>query len=185
MDAPVAPLHNGRTHHLGARMRAFAAATFVFLTASSIAKAAERVPAKPQADPAVRQLLDELKYRYDVDDEGDYRLTFGMDEEDDGRSQLVFVRSPVETYGSHRVREIWSPAYLSATDEFPAKIATRLLEATQESKLGAWSKQGRYAVFVVKLAVDASASELDDAVEAALRSADEMEQELSPGKDEF
>ena len=185
MDALVAPLHNGCTRHLGGRMRVFAAATLLFLTASSIANAAEPVSAKPQGDPAVRQLLDELKYRYDVDDEGDYRLTFGMDEEENGRSQLVFVRSPVETYGSHRVREIWSPAYLSATDEFPAKIATRLLEATQESKLGAWSKQGRYAVFVVKLAADASASELDDAVEAALRSADEMEQELSPGKDEF
>lgn len=186
MDASVAPLHNGRTHYPGGRMRVFAAATLLFLTASSIANAAEpAVPAKPQGDPAVRLLLDELKYRYDVDEEGDYRLTFGMDEEKDGRSQLVFVRSPVETYGSHRVREIWSPAYLSATDEFPAKIATRLLEATQESKLGAWSKQGRYAVFVVKLAADASASELDDAVEAALRSADEMEQELSPGKDEF
>lgn len=117
-------------------MRVFAAATLLFLTASSIANAAEPVvPAKPQGDPAVRLLLDELKYRYDVDEEGDYRLTFGMDEEKDGRSQLVFVRSPVETYGSHRVREIWSPAYLSATDEFPAKIATRLLEATQERSL--------------------------------------------------
>jgi hypothetical protein len=167
-------------------MRVLAVATLLFLTASSIANAAETAaPAKPQGDPAVRQLLEELRYEYDVDEEGDYRLTFGMDEEDDGRSQLVFVRSPVETYGSHRIREIWSPAYLSTTDEFPAKIATRLLEATQESKLGAWSKQGRYAVFVVKLAADASASELDDAVEAALRSADEMEQELSPGKDEF
>jgi len=167
-------------------MRVLAVATLLFLTASSIANAAEPAAlAKPQGDPAVRQQLEELKYEYDVDGEGDYRLTFGMDEEDDGRSQLVFVRSPVETYGSHRIREIWSPAYLSTTDEFPAKIGTRLLEATQESKLGAWSKQGRYAVFVVKLAADASAGELDDAVEAALRSADEMEQELSPGKDEF
>jgi len=135
-------------------------------------------------DPAVRQLLDQLEYTYDVDEEGDYRLTFALDEED-GRSQLAFVRSPVETYGSHRIREVWSPAYLSTTDEFPAKVATRLLEATQESKLGAWSKQGRYAVFVVKLAADASADELDDAVEVAVRSADGMEQELSPGKDDF
>lgn len=167
-------------------MRAFAVVMLLLLSASTVANAAETAAkAKAEGDPVVRQLLDKLEYKYDVDEEGDYRLTFGVDEEEDGRSQLVFVRSPVETYGSHKVREIWSPAYLSASDEFPAKVANRLLEATQESKLGAWSKQGRYAVFVVKISADASASELGDAVEAALRSADEMEQELTPGKDDF
>ena len=40
-------------------------------------------------------------------------------------------------------------------------------------------------MFVVKLSSNAAAGELDDAVEAALRSADEMEAELTPGKDEF
>lgn len=38
---------------------------------------------------------------------------------------------------------------------------------------------------MVKLPADADAVALDDAVEAALRSADEMEQELTPGKDAF
>jgi hypothetical protein len=167
-------------------MRSLAAATLLFLAGSTIVNAAE--PAKaatPPGDASIRQILGRLEYKYDVDEEGDFRLTFGLDEKEDGRSQLVFVRSPVETYGAHQVREVWSPAYLATTDEFPAEVANRLLEATHESKLGAWAKQGRYAVFVVKLRADASASELDDAVEAALRSADEMEQELTPGKDEF
>ena len=173
-------------------MRAFAAAMLLCLTVSSVVNAAEPASAaKPSAsagksgDPGVKRLLDELKYKYDVDEEGDYRLTFGLDDKEDGRSQLVFVRSPVETYGSHRVREIWSPGYLASGDAFPEKVANRLLEATQESKLGAWAKQGRYAVFVVKLPADAKADELDDAVDAALRSADAMEQELTPGKDDF
>ncbi|GAB3093614.1 hypothetical protein GCM10027159_09480 [Lysobacter terrae] len=169
-------------------MRAFAIAMVLCLAASSVVNAAEpATPAKSgkAGDPAVKRLLDELKYKYDVDEEGDFRLTFGLDEKDEGRSQLVFVRSPVETYGSHRIREIWSPAYQASGDEFPVKVANRLLEATQESKLGAWAKQGRYAVFVVKLSADAKASELDDAVDAALRSADAMEQELTPGKDDF
>ena len=169
-------------------MRFYALAMLLCFSASSVVNAAGPATAaksKPAGDPAVRQLLDKLEYKYDVDEDGDFRLTFGLDEEKNGRSQLVFVRSPVETYGSHKVREVWSPGYLSATDEFPAEVANRLLEATQDSKLGAWAKQGRYAVFVVKLAADADASELDDAVEAALRSADEMEAELTPGKDEF
>lgn len=169
-------------------MRIFGFAVLLFFSVSSAVEAAEPVTgaaSTPAADPAIRQLLDKLEYKYDVDEEGDYRLTFAVDEEEDGRSQLVFVRSPLETYGSHKVREIWSPGYLSTSDEFPVEVANRLLEATQESKLGAWAKQGRYAVFVVKLPADADAEALDDAVEAALRSADEMEQELTPGKDAF
>lgn len=169
-------------------MRIFGFAVLLLFSVSSAVDAAEPATgatSTPGADQAIGQLLDKLEYKYDVDQEGDYRLTFALDEEEDGRSQLVFVRSPLETYGSHQIREIWSPGYLSASDEFPAEVANRLLEATQESKLGAWAKQGRYAVFVVKLPADADAVALDDAVEAALRSADEMEQELTPGKDAF
>lgn len=167
-------------------MRLFALVMVLFVSVLPAAGAAEPATAtKAEGDPAVRKLLEELDYTYTVDAEGDYALTFGMDEEEDGRSQLVFVRSPVETYGAHKVREVWSPGYLSETDELPAKVANRLLAATQDSKLGAWAKQGRYAVFVVKVRADAAKDELDDAVEAALRSADEMEAELTPGKDEF
>lgn len=167
-------------------MRVLALAMLLFVSTSPVVNAAKPAPtAKVEGDPAVSEQLDQLGYKYDVDSEGDYRLTFGVDEDEDGRSQLVFVRSPVETYGAHKVREVWSPGYLSDADEFPAKVANRLLAATQDSKLGAWAKQGRYAVFVVKLSANATASELDDAVEAALRSADEMEAELTPGKDEF
>lgn len=141
--------------------------------------------ASAKADPAVGRLLDQLGYTYEVDEEGDYKLVFGLGEDKSGRSQLVYVRSPVETYGAHRIREIWSPAYLSPADGFDAGVANRLLEATQDSKLGAWAKQDRYAVFVVKLAVDATADQLDDAIEAAIQSADEMEARLTPGQDDF
>ncbi|MFC5569126.1 hypothetical protein ACFPN1_03465 [Lysobacter yangpyeongensis] len=166
-------------------MRTFAIAMLLCLAPVLVNAAEPATPARKDGDPAVRQLLDKLEYKYEIDEEGDYRLTFGLGDDKDARSQLVYVRSPVETYGSHKVREIWSPGYVSTTDEFPADVANRLLEATQQSKLGAWAKQGRYAVFVVKVAADASAEELDDAVDAALRSADEIEQELTPGKDDF
>ena len=50
---------------------------------------------------------------------------------------------------------------------------------------GAWAKQDEYAVFVVKLPADADAKALDDAIDAAITSADAMEAELTPGKDEL
>lgn len=149
---------------------------------ASAAEPSEAAMAK--ADPQLKRQFDQLKYEYEVDEDGDYKLLFAVDD-DDKRSQIVFVRSPVESYGEHRVREVWSPAYKSPTPDFPARIANRLLEASQDSKLGAWVKQDDYAMFVIKISADASTQELDDAISAAMLSADEMEAELTPGKDDF
>ena len=154
------------------------------LFASPLSAAEPPQSAKGKADPQLKRQLEELKYEYEIDEDGDYKLVFAVDDEDK-RSQVVFVRSPVENYGQHNVREIWSPAYKSATPTFPADVANRLLEASQASKLGAWVKQDEHAVFVVKISATASTSELDDAITAAMLSADEMEAELTPGKDDF
>lgn len=139
----------------------------------------------PVPDPQVRQLLDELEYEYEVDEDGDYRLVFEVAGSTEKRSQLVYVRSPVESYGVLRVREIWAPGYKAAGTDFPAAVANRLLAATQDNKVGAWAKQDEYAVFVVKLPADAGAEALDDAIDAAITTADAMEAELTPGKDEL
>lgn len=143
-------------------------------------------PAKPATnpDPQIKKQLEELEYKYEIDKDGDYQLTFEV-EGKDKRSQLVFVRSPVQTFGEHKVREIWSSGYKSQAKDFPAEVANRLLVATNVSKLGAWAKQDEYAVFVIKLRANASTRELDDAIDAAVRSADEMEAELTPGKDDL
>jgi len=134
-----------------------------------------------EPDRATGGLLDALDYKYEVDDDGDYRLVFDLDE---GRTQLAFVRSSVETYGSHRIREIWSPGYKSPGPQFPALVANRLLEDSNDSKLGSWVKQGDTAMFVVKIDADASAEVLSDAIDAAIKSADAMELELT-AKDDY
>ena len=140
-------------------------------------------PENPLRTPASRRNWLQLDYQYEVDEDNDFKLVFEVGEE--GRSQIVYILSAVESYGAHKVREIWSPAYESATDDFAAPIANRLLEASNSAKLGGWVKQGRNAVFVVKIAADASKEALDDAISAASGLADEMEAELSPGKDDL
>jgi len=129
-----------------------------------------------EPDPQVKQQLDSLDYTYEVDEDGDYRMVFDMENE---RTQLVFVRSAVETYGSHRVREIWSPGYKSTSPQFPALIANRLLEDSNDSKLGGWVKQDDTAMFVIKIDADADAEMLGDAIDAATKSADAIELELT------
>ncbi len=134
------------------------------------------------AATTIAQQLDSLGYRYERDKTGDYQLTFRLDDE---RTQLVYVLAGVEEFGTHRIREIWAPAYRAPDGGIPADVANRLLEDSQSSKLGSWVKQGDMAVFVVKIPADASTQQLDDAIDAATRSADQMEAALTPDKDEF
>ena len=72
-------------------------------------------------DRAVGRLLDSLDFPYEVDEDGDYKMVFDAG---DDRTQLVFVRSSVEKFGSHHVREIWSPAYRSATSSAVCRSVT-------------------------------------------------------------
>jgi len=129
-----------------------------------------------EPDKAVGRQLEKLGFNFEVDEDGDYRMVFDLD---DDRTQLVYVRSAVEEFGSHAVREVWSPGYNSATDALPAAVANRLLEDSQDAKLGGWVKQERVAMFVVKVDAKASADQLNDAIDAATRTADAMELELT------
>lgn len=154
-------------------MKRIAAALLMAVTATG-AHAAE-------PDKAVGRALDTLKYTYEVDEDGDYKMVFDMD---DGRSQLAFVRSTVEEFGKHKIREIWSPAYNSPGKQFPAAVANRLLEDSQDAKIGAWVKQDQLAMFVVKVDANATPEALSDAIDAAIRTADAMELELTE-QDEY
>ena len=150
----------------------------ILLLATALAAGA----AAAEADPAVASQLDALGTSYEIDEDGDYMMVF---EAGEGRSQLVYIRSPIYEYGAHTIREIWSPAYRAENGAFPALVANHLLEASNDTKLGAWTKQGEYAVFVVKVSGDASNEEIRDAMTAASEAADEMEIELTGGGDDF
>ncbi|HAI46021.1 hypothetical protein D3C87_768280 [compost metagenome] len=129
-----------------------------------------------EPDKAVGKVLKQLEYPYEIDEDGDYKMVFDAG---DDRSQLVFVRSAVEEYGSHKIREIWSPGYTAPGKQFPAEVANRLLEDSQDAKLGGWVKQDQLAMFVVKVDANANKDVLSDAIDAAMRTADAMEAELT------
>ncbi|MCU1062706.1 hypothetical protein [Stenotrophomonas maltophilia] len=146
-----------------------------------IALAASGSAAAADADKAVARHLDKLGYTYEVDEDGDYRMVFDVEGD---RTQMVYARSSVEDFGTHNIREIWSPAYSAKTKQFPVAVANRLLEDSQDAKMGGWVKQDTTAMFVVKIDADATADQLSDAIDAAIRTADAMELELTK-KDEF
>ena len=59
-----------------------------------------------------------------------------------------------------------------------------MLEHSNTIKLGSWVKNGDSAMFVVKISADASADQLDEAIDLAAVTADKMELELT-AKDDF
>ena len=161
--------------------RAALASAVLLAVAGSFALPASAQGA-PEPDKKVRKLLDSRKVRYDVDDDGDFKVTYEMA---NGRTQLAFVRSTTFAYGKLAIREILSIGYRSDGDVFPADVANRMLDHNNGAKLGAWAKQGKLAIFTTKIPADASADELVDAIEVTVSLADELEKEFTGDKDEF
>ena len=134
------------------------------------------------ADNVLKAQLDSKGIKYEIDKDGDFRIVYQVG---GNRTQIAWVRSTVNSYGSLKVREIWSPGYKSDSNDFPALIANTLLDKNHEVKLGAWEAQDQMAMFVVKIPADANAEQLVDAIEATVNSADEVEKEITGDKDEY
>jgi hypothetical protein len=146
------------------------------------AYAAAAGAAAREPDRALQKLLDKAKLKYQLDEDGDYKLTIDLG---DGRTQLVYVRSVVHDFGTLKVREVLSIGASSAEAELSADLAKRLMRENADTKLGAWSAQGRYAIYVSKIPANADARALADAIELTATIADRLERDVSQGKDEF
>src|SRR5207342_782892 len=59
-------------------------------------------------DKIVKAQLDSKSLKYEVDKDGDFKVVY---QTTGGRTQLAYVRSTTNSYGSLKIREIWSPGY--------------------------------------------------------------------------
>lgn len=148
--------------------------------AASASLAAQDVEDK--VDKRVKKLLDSRDINYEIDEDGDFKVTYSLE---NGRTQLAFVRSTTFDYGELKIREILSIGYRADGDEFPAAVANRMLEHSNDAKLGAWGKQGNLGIFTTRIPADAGAKELADAIEITISLADELEKEFTGDTDEF
>ena len=162
--------------------KTFLAALLAAVAAGSAVTGHAQAPAV--ADARVARLLTEAGLSYVVDDEGDYRLSFSLD---DGRSQVAWVASASARIGELEVRDLWSIAYRS-TGQVPQEVANGLLQANARQTLGAWQVQRSgeefLVVFSAPVDVKTDAKTLALALDAVMKTADAMEQALT-GKDEF
>lgn len=141
-----------------------------------------KVPGDSKVDERVRRILDERQIKYSIDEDGDFRVVFTLE---DNRTQLALIRSATSKIASFEIREVWSVGYKSAESEFPPEMAVKFLDHNATLKFGAWEKHNNTVMFVTKFAANADSQTLYDAMMITLETADVMEKELSGDADEF
>ena len=155
---------------------------------------------KTPADPRVKTALDSIGYKFELTQDNDYKLLPIQTEQSgttpDGkpafRSQLVYVNSNVEKYGTLEIREVLAPAFLS-NGPLSAAVANRLLRENNSVKLGSWrlvvintgANAGKYlAMYAAQIAADSDAESLRLTIKSVILIADRMERELT-GTDDY
>lgn len=150
---------------------------------AGLALAASLVPAVTQAeDNSVKRKLDSLGQKYEIDKDGDFKMTFQFSE--DKRTQIVFVSGHVEEAAPLMIRQVFAPVAQVDDDKIDAK-ALDLLRDNFGLKVGAFEVDGNYLIYNIKLNDGASEKELQKAIHLAAGVADEKEKEISGARDTF
>jgi len=149
------------------------------LMATSVTLAQEETKEKV-ADPRIKATLDTLKYKYSVNKNKAYEVTFDL--KDTKRSQVVFINSHTEKFSKMEIREVTSTAY-KVKGKLSPEAAHLLLVDNDKRKWGGWRivEEGEftYVIYAVQLPADAVPDTLSDAIDAAMYTADEMEKEVT------
>lgn len=133
------------------------------------------------ADASVEARLKARGIQFEVDGDGDYKVTYSYKLE--SRSQLVFVSGQTEQVNGLSIREVFAPAGRLAADGIDGAKALELLADSRLKKLGSWEAAGDVLYFVVKLPDSIDAAGLEAAMDIVSETADNMELQLSGDKD--
>lgn len=133
------------------------------------------------ADDSVAKRLDARGIKYEVDGDGDYKVTYNYSSE--GRTQLVFVSGRTEEIAGFKVREVFAPAARLEADGVTEGQLAALMAKSRSYKLGSWEVGGDALYFVIKLPEPLSAAQLESAMDIAAETADDMEIEISGDDD--
>jgi len=135
-------------------------------------------------DARVRRALTTLGEKFVVDSDNDFKL---IRDTSDGRTQIAWVISKTNTYGSMEIREIISPAFKTG-GALSSAMALRLLRENDKYKIGAWRLVGEGAnqaiYYAIQISADIDPQSLNAAIKSATLIADALEKEIV-GTDDF
>lgn len=140
-------------------------------------------PVAHAEDAAVKTRLDARGVKYEVDGDGDFKVTYNYSKEK--RSQLVFVSGSTQSVGGFKIREIFSPAGRVEKDDIDGAKALELMAESRKNKLGGWELDGDVLYFVIKMPDSMDAAQLESAMDIAAETADDMEIEISGDRDDL
>lgn len=155
---------------------------YVLALSVLLAGASSPSPALAQ-DASIKSRLDARGIKYEVDEDGDFKVTYNYSKQ--GRTQLVFVSGHREEVGGLRVLNVFSPAARIGKDGIGGAKAMELLRESSNNKLGSWEVSGDLLYFVVKVADNGDAGQLETVMDIAAETADDMEMEISGDRDDL
>lgn len=133
-------------------------------------------------DSSVKRKLDGVGQKYEVDKDGDFKLSFVFKE--DKRTQIVFIEGNSGEFAGITVRNVFAPVAMVDKDNI-AGAALDLLKASNGYKAGAFEIEGNYVLFSMKVPDSADGQQLKRAAELVAIIADEKEKEISGTRDTF
>lgn len=140
-------------------------------------------PGASAGDPALEALIKAADIPFEVDKDGDYKIVYDWSK--DKRSQLVYVSGTVEELDGVKLYEIFSPAKVLDDAGIDPALARRLLGENAKYKFGAWELAGKNLYFAGRVPAGTTAAQFETLVALVAGIADDMELELTPGKDDL
>ena len=140
-------------------------------------------PVAAAGDPVLEALLKSADIPYEVDEDGDYKIVYDWSKEK--RSQLVYVAGTAEELSGVKLYKIFSPAKVMDDAGIDPALAKRLLGENSQYKFGAWEVAGKTLYFRGNVQAGMPAAQFETLVSVIAGTADDMELELTPGKDDL
>lgn len=139
-----------------------------------------------KTDSRLEKVLDREKLEFTINSNKDFSLNFELEQ---NRTQVVIANSNTNIVGELEIREFHSVAW-KGTSLFDSKIAFDLLQKNDQYKIGGWCVHKDpdgvyYLMFIVKTSAELNGDSTRSMLELCAAMADEMENQLTPGSDEF
>ncbi len=146
---------------------------FLFLVIAAAASFAQA------ADPRVGKALDSAEVVYDINDSGNYVVSYEINGNPE-RSHSVYVISTTETYEGLEIRELWGVG--AVLEDYPDyDMLAAMLEQNASIKIGSWGMEyGEaevYLLYMIKVPAAISGAELANLIYFVAEVCDEFEVE--------
>lgn len=149
-------------------------------TATATRRAASGVVGAPAPTPASRdgfkQKLDRTGWKYDILENGNYRLVFNVGET--RRTQLFYISGGTQSYECLVIREFFAPAAKVSASVNGAR-ALELMAESHTKKMGSWEIHGDTLMFTAKVSDAIDGEDLRSLMNMIVTVADEAELKLT------